>query len=51
MICKQCEHPLDWHGDRAITACDGGWNDLSKFSRFRRSGEPVSLCACTGWTD
>lgn len=24
MMCRACDHPLEYHGDRAITACDGG---------------------------
>lgn len=48
-MCKECEHPLLWHGDRAICACDGGWDRIQTFHRNVKPGEGVSLCPCPGW--
>lgn len=51
-MCVHCGHPLNWHGDRAVCACDGGW-DSDAFNRFvpqtRNGYRPVSLCGCPGW--
>lgn len=50
--CAKCQHPIDWHGDRAISGCDGGY-DGKELRRFRPYGDfaSVSLCNCPGWSD
>lgn len=48
-MCRDCGHALDWHGDRAIGGCDGGWDLLQVWQRPRREGYPVAICPCMGW--
>lgn len=44
--CGSCLHPLSWHGDRAVVACDAGYlpRKAGLFQAFR-----VSMCSCAGW--
>lgn len=51
MICAKCDHPFDWHGDRAIGGCDGGW-DRKVLTRPRVHGDNkvIALCNCPGWS-
>lgn len=53
-MCTECGHPFEWHGDRAICACDGGWNGngVTRFVPTGRNGyRPVSMCPCSGWKE
>lgn len=52
-----CGHSFDCHGDRAITACDGGLTlaqiapgTMRLFTK-KKAGEGISLCSCRGWTE
>ncbi len=44
--CAECAHPMAWHGDRAISSCDGGYNPTATHTR---AGAPGPLCRCSGW--
>lgn len=48
--CARCEHPFDWHDDRAVAGCDGGWDRVDGTRRPWKWGEPIALCPCPGWT-
>lgn len=50
VVCKDCRHPLGWHGDRAVSGCDGGWNRVHSVSRPRtKDDDGVAICSCFGW--
>lgn len=49
-MCRNCGHQLNWHGDRAIGGCDGGW-DLLMLNRWKGTTQGKPLCNCSGWAD
>jgi hypothetical protein len=50
-LCAICEHPITFHGDRAITACDGGFtlNPTEFLTLTRRRNAVGPECGCPGW--
>ncbi len=45
--CEHCGHRMVHHGDRAITACDGG---LISFAFYMPYGQVKRAnCECPGW--
>lgn len=51
-ICTECGHRQVFHGDRAVTACDGGYGatDVNAWMK-RQNGQPGDrrVCSCSGW--
>lgn len=47
IVCANCEHRFVYHGDRAITACDGGY--MGTQNTRVRSEPGKAYCKCPGW--
>jgi len=47
VICGECGHPMVNHGDRAVAACDGGYDTNS--TRPPVKGHGKAVCPCPGW--
>lgn len=45
--CAQCGHRWVNHGDRAVTACDGGYESLDQHNRLGLAR--IAVCSCPGW--
>lgn len=55
MSCSHCQHPLDWHGDRAVGGCDAGLTVSQVTTSFKpltmllKDVKGRALCSCPGY--
>lgn len=51
-LCTECGHRALFHGDRAVTACDGGYTPIGANEWMMRQYHTTGdrrVCTCTGW--